>query len=263
MPRNLKGELCTIADARPAMVNSDNGEERLSPRVRSLLLRFYPFYDPGYFGKLLISRSSPGSEVLEIGAGSGEGNQQHFDLRGRVARYTGIDCDPRVLKSPYLDEATVGRAEKLPFADESFDLVFHSFVAEHLEAPDVVNHEIARVLRPGGLLLFETPSRFYYPMLAARITPHWFHEFYVTNFGSGRQPSDIFPTFYRLNDGPTIRRQLRACNFECEIQNISTPPGYLRFSALSFLGGVFFERLFERNFRALRARIVVVAKKVS
>jgi SAM-dependent methyltransferase len=245
------------------MVNSDNGEERLSPRVRSLLLRFYPSYDPGYFEKLLISRTSQSSKVLEIGAGSGEGNQRHFDLRGRVARYVGIDCDPRVLNSPHLDEASVGRAENLPFDAQSFDLVFHSFVAEHLEAPEVVNREIARVLRPGGLLLFETPSRFYYPMLAARITPHWFHEFYVRNFGSGRQPSEIFPTFYRLNDASTIRRQLRACKLECEIQNLSTPPGYLRFSALSFLVGVLFERLFERNFRALRARIVVIAKKVS
>lgn len=229
--------------------------------VRKLWQRFYHDYQPSLFEELVHQCVHTGDRILEVGAGSGEGNQKHFELRDRVARYVGVDPDPRVLTNPYLDEAYVGTAESLPFADGSFDLIFHSFVAEHFESPINCNREISRVLKPGGLLLFVTPSRFYYPMLAAKLTPLWFHTFYVRHFGSGRTSNEVFPTFYRLNDDKAISEQLGSCGFECDIQHRSTPPGYLRFSRFSFLGGVFIERTFERKFPSLRGQIIVVATK--
>ena len=109
--------------------------------------------------------------VLEIGAGSGRGRQNVFRLKGRCAHYAGVDLDPRVLENSHLDEAMVADAAGLPFEDGSFDLVFHKMVAEHLADPLEALAETARVLKPGGVLLFETPSRFYYPMLIADLTP--------------------------------------------------------------------------------------------
>lgn len=234
----------------------------VSPAVQTLWQRYYSDYRPDRFSDLLAQRVRPTNYVLEIGAGSGEGNQRHFDLRGKTARYIGIDPDARVLSNRYLDEARVARAESLPFINESFDLVFHAFVAEHFESPLDCNREIARVLKVGGLLLFLTPSRHYYPCLMAQVTPHWFHEFYVSRFASGRKSKEVFPTYYRLNDDRSIRQQLHSCGFQCAIQHLSTPPGYLRFSRLSFLGGVLIERTLERTFPALRARLIVEARKV-
>ncbi len=235
--------------------------ENLLPSVRRLWSRYYPDSQPDRFKELLFQNVHPTDQVLEIGAGSGAGNQNHFELRDKVARYIGIDPDSSVLMNPYLDEAHQGRADSLPFANESFDLVFHYFVAEHFKSPIDCNREIARVLKPGGKLIFQTPSRFYYPMLAAQITPHWFHEFYVLHFGSGRSSKEVFPTFYRINDDKTIRKQFGSCGLTCEIQHHISPPGYLRFSSLSFLLGVLFERTLERIFPSLRATIIVVATK--
>lgn len=229
--------------------------------VGKLWQHFYHDYRPNLLEELVYQRARASDNVLEVGAGSGQGNQKYFELKGRVTRYVGIDPDPRVLTNPYLDEAYVGTAETLPFTDASFDLVFHSFVAEHFESPINCNREISRVLKPGGLLLFSTPSRFHYAMLAAKLTPLWFHAFYVRHFGSGRADNEVFPTFYRLNDDKVIAEQLGSCGFECDIQHRSTPPGYLRFSFLSFLAGVMIERTLEAKFPSLRALIIVDATK--
>jgi SAM-dependent methyltransferase len=226
-----------------------------------LWLRYYPVSRHARFKELLQQNIHPTDHVLEIGAGSGTANQNHFDLRGKVARYAGVDPDQSVLRNPYLDEAHQCTADSLPFPDESFDVVFHYYVAEHFEAPLACHREIARVLKSGGLLLFQTPSRYWYPMLAAQVTPQWFHEFYVRHFGSGRTENEVFPTYYRFNDDQAITRQLQSCGFTCELEHHSVAPGYLRFSRLSFLAGVLYERTVEKRFPALRGVIIGLARK--
>jgi ubiquinone/menaquinone biosynthesis C-methylase UbiE len=234
---------------------------RLSDSVERLWLRYYPVSRHQRFKELLLESIRPTDHVLEIGAGSGRCNQNHFDLRWKAARYVGVDPDSSVLDNIYLDEAYHCAADSLPFPDESFNLVFHYYVAEHFEEPMACLREIARVLKPGGLLLFQTPSRFWYPMLAAQVTPQWFHEFYVRHFGSGRTENEVFPTCYRFNDEHAIREQLKSCGFACELEYKSVAPGYLRFSRLSFLLGVLYERTIEKRFPALRGVIIGVARK--
>ena len=114
-----------------------------SPGVLRLSQRFYPGFQRNTFGDLLEQKIRATDHVVEIGAGSGKGNQTHYELRGKVACYAGIDPDARVLENQYLDDARVGNAESLPFANESFDLVFHTLVAEHFESPLTCNREIA------------------------------------------------------------------------------------------------------------------------
>ena len=43
-----------------------------------------------------------------------------------------------------------GRAERLPFADDSFDAVVFTFLLRYVEDPQSTLRELARVLRPGG-----------------------------------------------------------------------------------------------------------------
>ena len=231
------------------------------PQVRALLSKYYASYSPNRFAELVSQRVRPCDHVLEIGAGSGRNHQNHFDLRGRVSRYVGVDPVAGVLTNPFLDEGFQASAESLPFEDETFDLVFHNYVAEHFEFPLDCNREISRVLKTGGLLMFQTPSRYYYASVFASMTPQWFHEFYVRHFGSGRTDQEVFPTFYRLNDTNAISAQLLSCGLVPEIQYHSLPPGYLRFSKLAFLLGVFYERIIERRIPALRSTIMVIAKK--
>ena len=240
---------------------SEFSDGRLRPSVARLWLKYYPTYRLDAFEHFVASIARPEMKVLEIGAGSGSGLQNAFSIKGRCARYVGIDLDPRVLNNPNLDEAYVANAVSLPFADGEFDLVFHKMVAEHLEDSRAALAEATRVLKPNGQLMFETPNRFYYAMLIAKLTPTRFHRFFVSRYGSGRSEEEVFPTHYRLNDRRTIKLLCREVGLEAQVTLQSIPPGYLRFSTVTFLIGVLYERTVERLFPALRARILVVARK--
>lgn len=51
-----------------------------------------------------------------------------------------------------------GREDALPFADASFARVVVVDVHEHLQRPDALDREIARILAPGGLAVITTPN---------------------------------------------------------------------------------------------------------
>lgn len=216
----------------------------------------FPDFDPWHFNDTVMNEVHADSRVLEIGAGSGIGMQTQMPLKGNVAFYAGVDIDPRVVDNPMLDEAHVADAVQLPFEDNSFDLVFHTMVAEHLADPDAAVQEALRVLKPGGLLLFHTVSFWYYASVVAAMTPHWFHTFFVKHLGMGRIEEDVFPTYYRINTARAYKRVARRCNVEVEVENLSVPPAYLAFHPLTWRLGVWYLKTMERWLPWLRGQIV-------
>src|SRR5205823_3687408 len=109
------------------------------------------------FSRLIPFAELADRDVLEIGCGTGV----HAKLLAAAgARLTAIDLTPtaveltkRRLELAGLDaDVREADAESLPFADESFDFVWSWGVVHHSEDTDAVLAEIARVLRPGGLL---------------------------------------------------------------------------------------------------------------
>jgi ubiquinone/menaquinone biosynthesis C-methylase UbiE len=112
-----------------------------------------------------------GRRVLEVGSGAGQCSRW---VRAHGGRSIGLDLSTRQLQhSRRLDEETgvavpsgLGTATGLPFADDSFDVVFCSFGALQFVADiDVAVAETARVLRPGGRFAFSIthPSRWSFP----------------------------------------------------------------------------------------------------
>jgi SAM-dependent methyltransferase len=100
-----------------------------------------------------------GKEVLEVGCGRGGGSAFVFErfapsaMTGMDLARTAIERCRRRYGGPGLTFLT-GDAQELPFAAESFDAVIN--VESSHCYPDVARFlgEVARVLRPGGLLLF-------------------------------------------------------------------------------------------------------------
>jgi SAM-dependent methyltransferase len=103
-------------------------------------------------------RKMTGGRLLDVGCGQG-----HF-MRRAARHYDvyGIDISParveRARSQSGLQTAEVGSATSLAFPDAHFDVVCALDVVEHLETPEQFFAEAARVLRPGGILLFSTPN---------------------------------------------------------------------------------------------------------
>jgi ubiquinone/menaquinone biosynthesis C-methylase UbiE len=121
----------------------------------------------GKITKLLGPKPGPFASSLEIGAGTG-----YFSLNllqtGVVREATCTDISPGMLATLEHNAAALGLevrtaacdASRLPFDDESFDLVLGHAVLHHLPDLDACFAEFKRVLKPGGTLFFAgEPSR--------------------------------------------------------------------------------------------------------
>lgn len=141
-----------------------NFAERLlvNNRVRAVVQRFYE-------GPLLrrLGGTVPGGTALEIGCGRGVGVEVILRQFG-AAHVCGIDLDPlqiersrRRLQGHYPGRVTLieGDAERLPFADASFDAVFDFGALHHVPDWQRSIADIRRVLKPDGTFFFEEVTR--------------------------------------------------------------------------------------------------------
>ncbi|MGV1050064.1 MAG: class I SAM-dependent methyltransferase [Solirubrobacterales bacterium] len=108
-------------------------------------------------------------DALEIGSGTGYFSLNLVQL-GVIERLTATDISPGMLKRLAATADALGltevktvatEAERLPFEDGSFDLVFGHAVLHHVPDLDRAFAEFRRVLRPGGMIAFAgEPSRY-------------------------------------------------------------------------------------------------------
>lgn len=112
----------------------------------------------------------PGSCVLDAGCGGGRHLSETYRYAG--VNVVGIDMNKedadkanRILNIMHHEHEDGGGAKlvctsditRLPFADESFDIVICSEVLEHIPDLDQAIREIIRVLKPGKSLVVSVP----------------------------------------------------------------------------------------------------------
>lgn len=140
-------------DAKWGIDFGDLGSEQVLGKVRKALGEHAPAYFP---------------RALEIGAGTG-----YFTLNllraGVIGEATCSDISPGMLSALQANAERLGLkvktkpadAERLPFEDASFDLVFGHAVLHHIPNLDRAFAEFARILAPGGTAMFAgEPSRY-------------------------------------------------------------------------------------------------------
>lgn len=146
-------ELRTIYDQ--AAPNWDRTLDRLGQRdeYEMILRASLPLQEPR------AVRLTP--RVLDCGVGTGALSQALAKVWPTPFELDGIDISPLMLEraSRNLREASVeatlrqGDVRRLPYPNGAFDLVMTAHVLEHLVDPQAALREIARVLKPGGLLI--------------------------------------------------------------------------------------------------------------
>lgn len=144
-----------------------------------------------------------GQRLLEVGCGMGTDLLQ-FARAG--ANVTGVDLTPRSVETSrhhlelwgQIGDFALTDAENLPFASESFDVVYSNGVLHH--TPDTAGaiREIHRVLRPGGLarvMLYHRDSwNYWFEMILHR-------GLFRGQLLRGQTAADIMSRYVEVNEG--------------------------------------------------------------
>ena len=120
----------------------------------------------GYFRKVLaqLNIDPRGKRTLDVGCGGGL-LAEEFARLGCVVSGVDPSFESLAVARVHAEHSGVGidyclgRGESLPFVDGSFDIVYCCDVLEHVDDLDAALSESARVLKPGGLYLFDTINR--------------------------------------------------------------------------------------------------------
>jgi len=222
---------------------------------------FYPDYGDNWDDdrfRLEIERvMKPDFHCLDYGAG--RGNVQQMNFKGKATFIAGVDPDEAVFSNPYVDEAKILPlpSGRIPYADESFDLVYCTNVMEHVETPEATFREVARVLKPGGVFIAKTPNKNHYMPVIARITPVSFHKFY--NGLRGRETHDTFKTQYKCNSPNQVQHYQKQTGFDLnEINLWEGRPEYLRIFWPLYIFGLLYERIVNASEALAPLRSVMV-----
>ncbi|MDP7323689.1 MAG: class I SAM-dependent methyltransferase [Candidatus Woesearchaeota archaeon] len=111
--------------------------------------------------KVLKGMHKQFDKTLDFGCGVGANLSM---LRKISKNVIGIDYSQKAIDycaNRGYDHAVRMSGDNLEFEENSFDLVLCSDVLEHIEDDKTALKEIARVLKPGGILLFTVPAHNY------------------------------------------------------------------------------------------------------
>lgn len=175
-------------------------EKRIEEQIRELSRR--------------VGINIKGAKLLEIGSGAGG-----FVILSRLkygAESYGVEPDEviyniaiQILSENKINPDVIKKSpgEKLPFEDESFDIVYSTNVLEHVMNPEKTISESLRVLKKGGFLQFVIPNygSFYeghYGIFWIPYIPKWIAKVYVSLYG--RNPKFIdtlqFINYWQIKD---------------------------------------------------------------
>lgn len=238
-------------------------------RNAALIQRYFPGYRPPglKYQAVLDQHVGPDTVWLELGCGKRicKDERLNRELPERARLVVGVDLDPELSRHGTIRNLVRCDAAALPFRDGVFTLVSSSMVLEHLEHPDIVFAEIARVCVPGGRFVVFTPNLLNYGMLVSALTPYRFHLLYkkLTYYlarGEWRDhEEDLFPTWYRANSVRRLKRLVERAAFRVErLERLSMAHSF-GFVRPLYAASLLFERLIDRPWlNVLKADILGV-----
>ena len=213
----------------------------MSELAHRLLDRYYDDRAHPYrvFERRVDGLLSPQAVLLDAGCGRTAPVLRKY--LGKAHRLIGVELVPFTEAIPGIETYNADLAN-IPVESGSVDVIMSRSVFEHLTDPEAVYREFARVLRPGGVVVFLTANMWDYGTLVARSIPNRFHGTIVKRV-EGRAEEDTFPTAYRTNTRRAVESLSRRTGFGIEsFEYLSQYPNYLLFNGPLFFLGMCFEK---------------------
>lgn len=118
-------------------------------------------------------------QILEAGCGQSWG----LNLEDMPHKITGLDMDEVALEIRKnqlndLHETIVGDLLTVKLESQTYDIIYCSYVLEHVAGAEQVMQNFVSWIKPKGLIIISIPDPYSVYGFMTRITPHWFHIFY-------------------------------------------------------------------------------------
>jgi SAM-dependent methyltransferase len=234
----------------------------VSELAARLLRKYYPSEAHPYrhFEREVNARLSREAVLLDAGCGCTVPVLRGY--AGRARRLIGVEL---VEFTDVPDGIETYRADlaQIPLPGACVDVVMSRSVFEHLDDPAAVYRELARIVKPGGHVVFLTANMWHYSTLVARLVPNRYHPEIVAKV-EGREQEDVFPVRYRTNTRRDVARLAAGAGFEiAAYRYLGQYPNYVMFNAAFFLAGMAYEKLLARveALRFLRGWILVTLRR--
>ena len=149
---------------------------------------------------------------LEIGSGKNPDSKKLGGYFGFVVQ-SDIDCHKKEFDFVQAD------SHKLPFKDNSFDLISLRFVVEHIKDIETAFSEFTRILKPCGHLLILTSNNLNPITALSRLIPYNLRKALISKLFHVSE-DDCFPVYGKLNTPKAFKSKRQKFN-QISIQYIS------------------------------------------
>jgi demethylmenaquinone methyltransferase/2-methoxy-6-polyprenyl-1,4-benzoquinol methylase len=181
-----------------------------------------------------IANVKKGDAILDLASGTGDLIKLYHKKIGNSGRIVSSDINEAMLdegKRNLMNSGVLGiefvqaNAEKLPFEDNSFDLVSIAFGLRNVTDKDKALSEMCRVLKPGGVLIVLEFSKTTNPVLEKIYDAYSFN--LIPKFGSwfaGDEDSYQYlaESIRKHPDQETLKQMIIDAGFDmCEYQNLT------------------------------------------
>lgn len=221
LPHPTLGEHYATPEAKPEFVNRlfDKGAKHYDGIVDWGFLR-----SGAWYRRWVQKRQGlrPGQHVLDVACGTGLVAVAAADILGTAENITCLDPSEGMLavaRTKLAARFVLGRAESLPFPDDSFDFLTMGYALRHVTSLEDTFEEYRRVLKKGGKVLIlevtKPSSRlgaFLFRLYFGRIYP-----FLTQLFTRSHDARDMMRYYWETMDAcvppATVLNALRAAGF--------------------------------------------------
>ena len=152
---------------------------------------------------VIMKRAASGGELTILEAGCGQ--RWPLNLGNIQYNLTGVDQDAEALRIRTeiikdLHQGIHGDLREIDFPEHSFDVIYSSYVLEHIDGAESVLRNFTRWLKKDGIMIIMIPDPESVRGFITRFSPHWVHILYykyiIGHKDAGKPGYAPYPTMY-------------------------------------------------------------------